>query len=87
MASQQLSYNGEFGRINIAKLFGEAGKALKTDPRIVGFPHLVIEQRSADNPNCHQMPGGLGVNVGQCVSLRIAAALVLCLHGVALSGG
>jgi hypothetical protein len=87
MASQQLGHNGELSRVNVAKLFGEAGKAFKADPRIVGFPHLVIEQRSAHNPNGHQMPGGLGVNVGQCVSLRVAAALVLCLHGVALSGG
>ncbi|MCT8963559.1 hypothetical protein MN113_20495 [Pseudomonas veronii] len=82
-----MSYNGEFRRINIAKFFGEPGKAFKADPRIVGFPHLVIEQRRADYPNSHQMPDGLGVKVGQCVSLRIAATLVLCLHGIALGGG
>jgi hypothetical protein len=87
MVSQQLSHNGELIRIYVAKLFGKAGKALKSDSRVVGFPHLVVEQRRADNPNGHQMAGGLGVNVGQCVSLRIAATLVLCLHGVALSGG
>jgi hypothetical protein len=87
MASQQLGHNGELSRIDVAKVFSEAGKALKARPGIVSFSNLVIEQRRADNPNGHQMPGGLGVNVGQCVSLRIAAALVLCLHGVALSGG
>ncbi|WP_447095766.1 hypothetical protein [Pseudomonas sp. CF10PS3] len=87
MACQQLSHNGEFRVINIAKFFGEPGKAFKADPRIVGFPHLVFEQRRADYSNSHQMPDGLGVNVGQCVSLRIATTLVPCLHGVALGGG
>ncbi|MCL5229579.1 hypothetical protein [Pseudomonas nunensis] len=53
MACQQLSYNGAFGRINVAKLLGKAGEAFKADPRIVGFPYLVFEQSRADDPNSH----------------------------------
>lgn len=69
MAGQKMGYNGGFGRINITLLFGEGSQALKANPRFVGLRYLVIEQRCADYPNRHQVPGGLVVDAALCVSL------------------